>query len=261
MLNKKNHRFNDGIVQLNDKIKPITAVLAVVCIFIFCILSVSCIRSGEAEKPELSQAYKPLPKIEPEPEITKTAERTPAPEKVTPAPFTPIDYFYTPDPSSIPEDQNDIPIIGVESSAFNEGGFIPVKYTGYGEDVSPPLYFKNIPPEAKSLVVICEDLDAFGGIWTHWIIFNIDPSVESLNENISKNLIQFDGSRQGVNDFSMPGYNGPKPPSGRTHRYIFRVFALSEELSLAPGIRRADLMEAMDDKILAKGSLMGMYGN
>jgi len=38
------------------------------------------------------------------------------------------------------------------SPAFGNGGFIPPKYTCNGENINPPLEFKEVPAEAKSLV-------------------------------------------------------------------------------------------------------------
>src|SRR4051812_25894795 len=50
--------------------------------------------------------------------------------------------------------------IVVTSSAFAEGGTIPTKYTCDGEDISPPVSWSNIPPDAKSIALICDDPDA-----------------------------------------------------------------------------------------------------
>ncbi|MDH5744027.1 MAG: YbhB/YbcL family Raf kinase inhibitor-like protein, partial [Candidatus Aminicenantes bacterium] len=47
-------------------------------------------------------------------------------------------------------------------------------------------------------------------------------------------------------------------PSG-THRYFFKIYALDTELDLKPGATKSQVLEAMEDHILAQGELMGRY--
>ena len=42
----------------------------------------------------------------------------------------------------------------IESPAFDNGGFIPVKYTADGENISPPLKISGTPQGTKSLALI-----------------------------------------------------------------------------------------------------------
>jgi len=65
----------------------------------------------------------------------------------------------------------------LESPAFKDDGRIPEKYTCDGLDISPPLRWSGQPPETKSFAIIVEDPDAPGGIFTHWIIYNIPADV------------------------------------------------------------------------------------
>ena len=48
--------------------------------------------------------------------------------------------------------------ITLTSSAFEDGGLIPKKYTCDGENISPPLKWDSIPTITKSIAIICEDL-------------------------------------------------------------------------------------------------------
>jgi phosphatidylethanolamine-binding protein (PEBP) family uncharacterized protein len=62
--------------------------------------------------------------------------------------------------------------ITVTSPAFQAGGTIPEKFTCKGENQNPPLQFGGIPKEAKSLVLIVDDPDAPGGLFTHWLVWS-----------------------------------------------------------------------------------------
>ena len=50
--------------------------------------------------------------------------------------------------------------ITVESAAFKNGQAIPKQYTIDGDNISPPLSWRNLPATTKQLVVSAEDLDA-----------------------------------------------------------------------------------------------------
>ncbi|MEO5570567.1 MAG: YbhB/YbcL family Raf kinase inhibitor-like protein [Bacteroidia bacterium] len=138
----------------------------------------------------------------------------------------------------------------ITSTAFTNGGAIPSKYTCDGSDVNPPLTIKNIPQGTLSLAVIMEDPDAANGTFDHWVLWNIIPS-EVIEEQNTRGT---DGS----NGTGNKGYKGPCPPAGN-HQYIFKVFALSNTLTLEAGSNKEALLNAMKDLVLAQGQLIGMY--
>ena len=74
--------------------------------------------------------------------------------------------------------------IKLKSSAFDEGGMIPAKYTCDGEDISPPLAWSGVPESAKSLALISDDPDAPVGTWVHWVLYNVPAEVTELPENM-----------------------------------------------------------------------------
>ena len=118
----------------------------------------------------------------------------------------------------------------ITSSAFQEGGNIPSKFSCDGADTSPPLQIADVPPEAKNLVLIVDDPDAPSGLFTHWVVWNISPHTDNIGEGSAPKGVQ------GTSDFGKSGYGGPCPPSG-THRYVFVVYALARPLRLATGAR------------------------
>ena len=141
----------------------------------------------------------------------------------------------------------------ITSSAFQDGGNIPSKFTCDGADISPALRFEQIPAEAKSLLLMVDDPDAPVGLFTHWLAWNIDPKTTDVAENSAPAK-----AAQGTNDFPKTGYGGPCPPSG-THRYFFKIFALDQMLDLKAGAKRAEVDAAMRGHVIAQGELMGRY--
>ena len=148
--------------------------------------------------------------------------------------------------------------IKITSSAFDEGGIIPSKYTCDGINISPPLKWELLPDNTKSIAIICDDPDAPMGTWVHWVIYDIPSGITELPENIPDDKKLNIGAVQGKNDFKKIGYGGPCPPGG-THRYFFKIYALDKALNLKPGITKSELLKAMENHILAKGQLMGKY--
>ena len=150
--------------------------------------------------------------------------------------------------------------IEVLSTAFHDGEDIPIQYTCDGANVSPPLRWGGIPKNSQSLALICEDPDAPSGVFTHWVIFNLPPIVADLPEAMptTEELVE-SGAIQGRNDFENIGYEGPWPPSGKTHPYFFHLYGPDTKLQLKAGATKQEFRRAAEGHILAEGSLMGTY--
>ena len=142
----------------------------------------------------------------------------------------------------------------LESSVFTSNQTIPKAYTCQGADNSPPLAWSGVPEKTQSFVLIVDDPDAPMGTWDHWIWFNLDPSLRGLPEA----AILPPGALSGSNSWGRLHYGGPCPPSG-THRYYFKLYALDAQLSLQSGVKKAELLHAMDGHVLAQAELMGVY--
>ena len=140
----------------------------------------------------------------------------------------------------------------ITSSAFQQAGNIPSKFSCDGPNASPPLQISDVPTEAKSVVLIVDDPDAPTGLFTHWAVWNISPQTSIIAEGSAPKGVQ------GTNDFGKSGYGAPCPPSG-THRYYFKVFALDRALDLPVGAKRHQLDAAMKGHVIAQGELMGRY--
>jgi Raf kinase inhibitor-like YbhB/YbcL family protein len=151
------------------------------------------------------------------------------------------------------------PTVTVTSNAFQNESGIPVAYTCDGQNMSPALFWSDLPEGAESLAVVMEDRDAPGGPFTHWIIHGIPVDRRELPADIPKDSALPDGIRQGVNDLGEIGYSGPCPPTGETHRYTFTLYALGAEPNLTGAVDRAAFEGAIQDRILITGELTGIY--
>lgn len=141
----------------------------------------------------------------------------------------------------------------ISSPSFAENREIPVEYTCDGDNISPPLVIADVPEEAKSLALIVDDPDAPIGIFTHWIIWNIDPKTEEISEGEVP-----EGTAEGVNDSGERGYTGPCPPFG-THHYNFHLYALDNTLNLTGAAGRGELEEEMEGHIIATATFTGLF--
>jgi len=156
--------------------------------------------------------------------------------------------------------REDTVALTLSSPAFQPSSSIPSQYTCDGANISAPLQWEGAPPKTQSFVIICEDPDVPhsirpDGMYDHWVLFNIAPTVSGLPENM-QSLPQ--GAVQGVNTSKKLGYTGPCPPD-RQHRYFFKIFALDTTLNLPEGATKAEVISAMKEHILEEAELMGVY--
>jgi hypothetical protein len=143
---------------------------------------------------------------------------------------------------------------------LESGDTIRHRYTCEGEDISPPLSWSHAPEDTAAFALVCEDPDAPDGTFIHWLYYNIPAYREELPEEIADDPTPLTGGLQGRNDFDNVGYGGPCPPTGSTHRYYFRLYALGDEVELPPGASRDEILEAIEDLAIASAEIMGRYG-
>jgi Raf kinase inhibitor-like YbhB/YbcL family protein len=149
----------------------------------------------------------------------------------------------------------------LRSPAFAADEAIPLKHTCDGADVSPELFWSAPPKGTVEIALLCDDPDAPGGNFVHWVIYRIPPERDSLPEAVatSPTVPELGGALQGKNDFGATGYRGPCPPSGRPHHYHFKLYALNAATGLAAGAAEADVLRAMQGHIVAQCELVGLY--
>jgi Raf kinase inhibitor-like YbhB/YbcL family protein len=149
------------------------------------------------------------------------------------------------------------------STAFAEGQPIPSRYSADGENISPPLLWKQKPLGTRSLAIVVEDIDAQMARrpFVHWLMYNILPDETNLPEAIAPlPQVRAYGLVHGRNSHLRLGYTGCAPArGGSVHHYHFQVFALDRILALNPGKGRSTVLKAMSPHMLAKGRLIGTY--
>jgi len=156
--------------------------------------------------------------------------------------------------------------VNVTSSAFSNHENVPLKYTAYGDNVSPQIVWGELPQGTEQLALVMDDPVApTPEPFVHWVVYNIPATAPELPEGLSteeriSEPAALAGTINGVNGLGRTGYFGPRPPAdGELHAYHFWVYALDTALDLEPGLGKAELIAAIEDHIIGAGMLMGHY--
>jgi Raf kinase inhibitor-like YbhB/YbcL family protein len=146
----------------------------------------------------------------------------------------------------------------ITSSVFKDQAELPVEYTCHGKNIHPPLEFHNVPENAKSLALVMSDPDAMQpNPWIHWVIFNMPPTTQALDQDLSAVLAQ---AKRGENTAKTLDYYGACPPRGHgVHHYHFMLYALDTMLDLPEGSSYDALKNAMLNHIITQADLVGLY--
>jgi Raf kinase inhibitor-like YbhB/YbcL family protein len=148
------------------------------------------------------------------------------------------------------------------SPAFAHGGRLPTRFTADGSGISPPLVWSDVPEGTASLALIVEDPDAPAARpLVHALLWRIPPETRRLEEgSIVVDGAGTDTGDVGRNSYLQEGWLPPDPPTGHgEHDYVFQLFALSAEPDLGASPGRGALVDAIKDKVLAAGVLIGTY--
>lgn len=160
--------------------------------------------------------------------------------------------------SAHPSDVNvsKIPFI-LTMNSFSPQEKYSMTYTCDGKDISPTLSWNGVPDETETFALFFYDLNAPGGIFYHWVLYNIPKHVVTLPEGIEKLP---PGVLVGKNSFGNFQYNGPCPPKGALHTYVFSLYALDATLNFSDEEEGATILTAAQKHSLGKAELMVKYG-
>ena len=138
-------------------------------------------------------------------------------------------------------------------TSFRDGETIPIRYTGYGKNISPEFKIKNLSSKAKSLVIILEDLSHPIKNFTHWIAWNI--KAETI---IPEDVGSMENVIQGI-AYGFHKYAGAKPPKFQRHNYKYTVYSLDNTLELSSNCMKKKLLKTIEGHILQKGTIIGNF--
>jgi len=152
-----------------------------------------------------------------------------------------------------------VPLL-VESKAFEDGGIVPLKYSFYGANTLPDFKLSNLPDTTQSIAIILHDLDVAPAYNSednlHWLAWNIPATVPVTQ--IEEGKLP-EGAVNGRNGRTYMGMGAPNGP--RYHHYVFEFYALNAKLDLPASGGRAELLEAMKGKVVAKAAYVGRFRN
>ena len=177
-----------------------------------------------------------------------------------------------------------IQVMTMVTTAWPDGGLIPLRYTQAGAEISPAIQWSNVPGPAngpdgtqvttKSFVLMFHDADTVVNNSTdgllHWLVWNIPGTATQLAQGRPDGFELEDGTRQ----ISVSGsrYRGPgAPASGPMHHYILELYALDTTLDIKvppqgpqepnPNVQaiRTSIMQAMVGHIRGKAAYVGLF--
>ena len=166
------------------------------------------------------------------------------------------------------------PVLSVTSTGWPDGGEVPMKHAGRGENKSPAFEFQwtmaNAPATApatlQTYAVVFHDIEnatARGTTDTlHWTAFNIPGTAKGLPEGLGAGDLP-DGTRNGPGINARGGapgsYFGSGAGVGPFHHYVFEFYALDTKLDLPATTTRDELMKAMEGHVIGKAAYVGRF--
>ncbi|HEV2445817.1 MAG TPA: YbhB/YbcL family Raf kinase inhibitor-like protein [Candidatus Sulfopaludibacter sp.] len=160
------------------------------------------------------------------------------------------------------------------TTAWPDGGMIPMRYTQMGPEISPAIQWSGAPAGTASFVLLFYDADSLAPGSTdgilHWLLWNIPGTAAGIAQARPDGAEWEDGTRQ----LSASGfrYRGPgAPAAGPIHHYVMELYALDTMLDIKvspqgpqdpnPNVQaiRASIMQALVGHVRGKGVYVGLF--
>ncbi|MEQ1789645.1 MAG: YbhB/YbcL family Raf kinase inhibitor-like protein [Rickettsiales bacterium] len=142
----------------------------------------------------------------------------------------------------------------ISSSTIKDRANFPTENTCDGKDISPDIKWENAPKETASFALILSDLNAPGGVFYHWAVYNIPRTMSGISDFPL-------GISLAKNSWNRPVYNGPCPPKGLVHHYVFTLYALDSKLYLPSNAGSLDVLQHIQRHIILKTELSAVYNH
>lgn len=150
--------------------------------------------------------------------------------------------------------------LNIKSNAFEEGGWIPLRYTARGENLSPDFEIEGIDSKARSIAITLDDAShPIFQNFNHWVIWNI-PIQTIIPEGIprGKQVDMLCNAIQGI-AYGRNRYKGPKPPFKSIHTYVFTIYILDNMIDLDANSRKKALLNKIEGHVLQRSTLSGKF--
>src|SRR5580658_1277851 len=160
------------------------------------------------------------------------------------------------------------------TTAWPDGGMIPLRYTQAGPEISPAIQWSAAPAGTVSFVLVFHDADTLVNNSTddllHWMLWNIPATATSIAQGRPDGFELEDGTRQ----ISVSGsrYRGPgASATGPMHHYVMELYALDTMLDIKvdpqgpqeanPNVQaiRTSIVQAMAGHIRGKAAYFGLF--
>jgi Raf kinase inhibitor-like YbhB/YbcL family protein len=162
----------------------------------------------------------------------------------------------------------------LSTTAWADGGLIPLRYSQAGPEVSPGMQWSTPPAGTASFVLTFHDADSVVANsiddLLQWIVWNIPGTATGIAQGRPDGFELPDGSRQ----ISVSGarYRGPgASATGPVHHYVMELYALDTMLDIKvaaqgpqdpnpnPQAIRTSVMQAMVGHIQGKAAYLGLF--
>jgi Raf kinase inhibitor-like YbhB/YbcL family protein len=160
------------------------------------------------------------------------------------------------------------------TTAWPDGGMIPLRYTQAGPELSPAMQWSAAPAGTVSFVLVFHDADTLVNNSTddllHWMLWNIPGTATAIAQGRPDGFELQDGTRQ----ISVSGsrYRGPgASATGPIHHYAMELYALDTMLDIKvdpqgpqeanPNVQaiRTSIVQAMVGHIRGKAAYFGLF--
>jgi phosphatidylethanolamine-binding protein (PEBP) family uncharacterized protein len=143
--------------------------------------------------------------------------------------------------------------MAIASPAFAVNELVPKAYSCEGAGISPPLHWRNVPPNAGALILYVIDTSQEygrrGGI--RWVVANIDPH--------SKGVAAGKVPKGGVVGANAEGKATYAPICSPKGGWIeFQLYALSKRIPLSPGFQPSEA-QGKYGQILGSATTYNVY--
>ena len=144
----------------------------------------------------------------------------------------------------------------VSSPVMTDGGTLPMRFTCDGAAVTPPLAWTGAPAGTVGYAVVMHTLPPDGGAHWYWVLYEIAPTVDRLDEAAMPPAAIGTNSVNGKTAYTPPCSKGPGAKA-----YTVTVYALSGQPDLPDPtkVSRPVLLAALDGLVLAQATMDVTY--